>query len=128
MRCNTCNKFVSYNDEPDISIDTESIESTDLTADLTITLTCAECGSELKQATATVEESLLDEHACDLTGEIKDVTGEQFLITDSYGTGCQLNPKRWQADLEFTIHCERCNSSFEHTASTELDSSEFEEV
>jgi hypothetical protein len=128
MRCNTCNKFVSYSDSPDIEIDTESIESNDISADLSIYLTCAECGDQLKQANTGVEFSIDGDHTCDPTAEVHEFNGEQFTIQDSSAEGSQLDKSSWQATVNFTIHCARCDDTFDADTTLDIATSEFEEI
>jgi hypothetical protein len=128
MRCPSCNKFVSYSEEPSIDIETESIEDTDLTSDIAVYLTCEQCGTQLRQAAATLETSFHDEHTCDPTAEVHAFQGERYTIDDSQSSGCQLDAKTWQADLDFIIHCARCDTTFDYTTSTTIPTSDFEEV
>jgi hypothetical protein len=53
MRCPDCSKFVSF-DEPAVEVESEEVERIDestvrVTADVHVTLKCADCGTELKE-------------------------------------------------------------------------------
>lgn len=62
-RCNSCSKFVSYDDpEFEVEGDPEADEGT-VTARVTLTMPCGECGDGLKGATFDFEETF--EHTCD---------------------------------------------------------------
>jgi hypothetical protein len=51
MRCDQCNKFVSYDEaDPEVNILEISDDGT-VTAEVRIVNTCAECGQDLKEAT-----------------------------------------------------------------------------
>jgi hypothetical protein len=72
MRCPSCSKFVSFA-EPEVDVDDYTQEAEDgasLTADVTVTLPCAECGEELKSASLTAEGDL-PEHVCDVRDVLK---------------------------------------------------------
>lgn len=57
MRCESCNKFVSY-DEPNVDDIEVEIVGNSLSVSGVITLCCADCGSELSQAEISDEVSL----------------------------------------------------------------------
>lgn len=70
MRCPECNKFMSFDDsaEPELDLDTDGGE---VNGSARIVLTCAECGTEMKDATFAVD--------IDLAGSIP----EGYEIEDS---------------------------------------------
>jgi len=62
MRCPDCNKFVPFDDttDPEVNLDITQPTSPDdntagISGDVRIVLTCAECGTELKEATLEVD-------------------------------------------------------------------------
>jgi hypothetical protein len=58
MRCPDCNKFVAF-DEADPEVDSLEIsEDGTVTAEVRIVNNCADCGSELKEATFQLEEQV----------------------------------------------------------------------
>jgi hypothetical protein len=54
MRCPDCNKFVPFEDEEPDANDL-TLEGDTLTGDLEVVQTCAECGTELRRASVSVE-------------------------------------------------------------------------
>jgi phage FluMu protein Com len=63
MRCPDCNKFVSY-DEPQVEIQSVDIDGEGATVhvEVTVTLPCTDCNTELKSASIEAEASF--EHTC----------------------------------------------------------------
>lgn len=63
MRCNDCNRFVAYGDDEievsceDASYDKES-QTITVSCEVSLKKTCAECGTELKEATFTIEREI----------------------------------------------------------------------
>ena len=56
MRCDQCNKFVSFDDSSEPEINNESIDDNgNVTIEARIVLTCAECGQEMKSGDFTLE-------------------------------------------------------------------------
>lgn len=49
MRCNNCNKFVSY-DEPQCEVNGVVVNGTNVEASVTVQLNCQECGDTLKDS------------------------------------------------------------------------------
>lgn len=66
MRCPDCNKFASFDTETDPEINVEVAEDGQITGDVRIVNTCAECSTELKEATLDVDDdgiaSQLEDH------------------------------------------------------------------
>jgi hypothetical protein len=64
MRCPDCNKFVSYNDEDEIEVQSEeaTYDKEDRTVQVQIEVriakTCGECGTELKEATIEIDKTI----------------------------------------------------------------------
>jgi hypothetical protein len=63
MRCPNCSKFVPF-DEPEVEVNDESVNTTDLSVGVRIVLKCADCGEELKDAELTDDLDLNEEHEC----------------------------------------------------------------
>jgi len=58
-RCPDCNKFVSY-DDGDVDVQSEDVESGEVRVEVRIVKTCAECGTELKEANFDLESDFTD--------------------------------------------------------------------
>lgn len=60
MRCNDCNRFVSFDASTEPELNDVSFDSASMTfvADVRVVLTCQECGAELKAADLSVEGTL----------------------------------------------------------------------
>jgi hypothetical protein len=62
MRCPDCNKFVSLEmSEPEINEDLDSNDEGEITGSVRIVRTCAECGTELKEATLELKGDISEE-------------------------------------------------------------------
>lgn len=61
MRCDNCNKFVSY-DEAIVEVQNVEVGADNVVVQATVTLPCAECGTELAQAEVEGEAAI--EHVC----------------------------------------------------------------
>lgn len=61
-RCPDCNKFVSY-DDGDVDVQSEDVESGEVRVEVRIVKTCAECGTELREATLDLSHAF--EHDCE---------------------------------------------------------------
>jgi hypothetical protein len=69
MRCDSCNKFVPYDDSNEPEVNVEVDEQGHLSGDVRIYLTCAECSQELKQATFDIDhEADIPDHKCENDG------------------------------------------------------------
>ncbi len=58
MRCNDCNKFVSFDTEAAPEVNDVEVHENRLVVDVRRVLTCSECGTELKAADLSVEGEL----------------------------------------------------------------------
>jgi len=145
MRCGQCNKFVSY-DEPTLEVQDASINGTTLEVNVTATLPCADCGSELSQCEMHGEAEV--EHECAEDAKVKDdwnpeedddkfeLEGEPELeATERMETkdrrGKPIRNPRYMkkyygfsADAEVT--CKRCGATFTVEVETEEQASSFE--
>lgn len=62
MRCPECRKFASYDDSTEPDINSENIDNDGkISIDARIVLTCADCGTELKEAEFNLETNMPDE-------------------------------------------------------------------
>lgn len=145
MRCNSCNKFVSYGD-PEVEVDETSFNSEEMTVDVTVKLQCAECSEDLKTATETItvgpgeggskHECNAKDHAdhigADVDLEAAEDDQEQFELSSAEGT-CEIDSigSRTVYFLELTaqLKCNRCGEDdIEVIGSSNLRPYEFEEV
>ena len=84
MRCPDCNKFVSFDTDNDPEVDSVDYQSGEVTASVRIVNVCAECGTEMKEATLELSEDVsdvVDEHvrAChELNAEGEDISGHEI--------------------------------------------------
>jgi len=60
MRCPDCNKFVAF-EEMDPEVDLSVDEDANVSAEIRIVNSCAECGTELKEATFDLEQDKAEE-------------------------------------------------------------------
>jgi len=74
MRCPSCSKFVSFG-EPDVEVESSEVGDDDtVTAEVRVTLPCAECGEELKERFFTVDGQI--DHLCEFPLVIAKLTKE----------------------------------------------------
>lgn len=75
MRCPDCNKFVSY-DEPDVEVSNLEADEDFVRLDIRVSLRCAECGTDLKEAdievVADYDGPEHEKNDCDVTAEETD--------------------------------------------------------
>lgn len=145
MRCPDCNKFVSY-DEPEAELNDVSIDGESVTANVTVNLNCADCGTTLKSAELSDEVSF--DHTCE-TDPVEDwdedAGDDQFEIEDDgdpEGTsrmqttdrhGKPIKSHRYMKqfygfELVSTACCKKCGESFDVQLSGEEQASSFDEV
>jgi len=143
MRCNDCNKFVSFDTEtePEVTVDVDS-EGV-VTGDCRIVNTCAECGSELTEATMTVDVDLssdIAEHRAENDEEPGehdtlevDADGERTERTeDKDRNGKPIESSRYMkrfygASVTVTVEC-KCGEKFEGTWSADVQASSMDSL
>jgi hypothetical protein len=70
MRCPECSKFVAYDDGTDPEVDSVEVdEDGNVSGNVRIVLTCAECSTELKEATFDIEGSISETFKLAHTGD-----------------------------------------------------------
>lgn len=142
-RCPDCGKFVSLEggdpEVNDLSID----ESGEITAEVRVFLTCAECGTEMKEFTfedSTDSEEIenhIQEHvdegeSCELTIEENSVEFTDEMVTkDRHGH--QIKYSRYMKrlygyELTATVECETCGSTFPVDMENSEQASAFEDL
>lgn len=107
-RCNDCNKFVSYGD-PEIETNLDAnIDETDgsvqVTGDVSCTLTCGDCGSQLKQTSFDVDENVPFEgmKLTDATHEVEVETSSEEGTSRTEGKGRGLKTF-YGVNIEITV-------------------------
>lgn len=91
MRCPDCNKFVSYNDEDEIEVQTEEAtydkeeRTVQVQVEVRIAKTCGECGTELKEATIEIDKTIENVDESEIADGDLDVDCE--LSADSWSKG-----------------------------------------
>lgn len=72
-RCNDCNRFVSYDDSNEPEVDSLEVDSQSITGSIRIYLTCAECGTELRESNFDVEVDISEDFGEEHEGEGHDL-------------------------------------------------------
>lgn len=141
MRCPDCNKFVSY-DDPEVEVSSEEVERVDsntvrVTAEVAVSLNCADCGTQLKQADLTYEEDhnvplaedVGDDYEDDLSVSIEAEPLDRYATEDRHGKPIR-NPRYqthyYGANLSITITSDGLDMVV--SGSVEEAASGFEEV
>lgn len=116
MRCDSCNKFVSYDTENEPQIDGEEMaEDGTFTIELTHTLPCADCGTDLKSCSHTLE-GKVDLPKCKKKGEAHDwsfnletealtdtITGRWEPVKKARGLAEKVKVQRDGKELEVSV-------------------------
>ena len=128
MRCDQCNKFVSYDDgqEPEAELD---LDDGQVTGTVRVVLPCAECGQELKEGTFDVDVDIredLEKHNREKHADkiSKDEQGNELIEVDNFEVemnGCEMKTRtkgkgRWTETFyghstEFCVNCSLCPAS-----------------
>jgi hypothetical protein len=115
MRCPDCNKFVSMEfSEPDVS-DIQVSEDGEVTASVTLTRTCVDCGSDLKTAELELTCDMgkeCEDHVNAEGQDIHDLTVEQDDVNQIEEGGGRYAKSYFGAEVCFTITC-KCDRKFE---------------
>jgi len=142
MRCNDCNKFVSFDTDSDPEIDVDVDNEGHVTGSVRIVNTCQDCSSELTEATLNVD--------MDFASEIVEHRGEQAegdhatLSVDHDGgsrtdrtenkdrNGKIIKQSRYMkrfygAEATITVEC-ACGEKFEQGWSDEVQASGMDEL
>jgi hypothetical protein len=85
-RCTDCNKFVSLEDG-DVDVSNEDTSDEQVTVEVRIVQTCADCGTDMKEASLTIERDLSEEH--NFEAEHVDAEGKE-IDEDGIWTAKQL--------------------------------------
>jgi hypothetical protein len=121
MRCPSCEKFVPYSDEPEVELLGEADEE----LEVSVSLTCGECGDELRSGNLTLSPSEPAEHGkADCDGEFE-VDGE--ITVDP--TVKEIKKKLWYgARVSYAVHCSTCDTRHEFVLSDSMLPSDMDEV
>jgi hypothetical protein len=116
MRCPDCNKFVAYEQqdpEVDLTVDDDRAEdqeegSATVTASVRLVLACAECGTELKEATVEgqvvvdVKHPRGEDHTLDVEEDGTETSCHQ---DGKEGTPARYRRTYYGADVSFAVKC-----------------------
>jgi len=58
MRCLECNKFASYEEFPEVDYDKEELQNNILNIRIRVSLSCSECGEQLREGYAELKEEI----------------------------------------------------------------------
>lgn len=142
MRCESCSKFVSFDTETEPEINIDVAAEGHVTGDVRITNNCAECSTELKESTFTVDVDLSEEitaHRAEATeGDHKTLSvdhdggsrTDRTQSTDRHGK--PIKSSRYMrhfygAEMTITVECE-CGEKFEQSWSDEVQASGMDEL
>lgn len=127
MRCPDCNKFVSMDSDVDPEAEDPEIDaaSNSATASVRIVNACADCGTELKDATLELEFTLDDADKHDEEGH--ELEGEIECDRTSRSTGKGRGTRTFYGvDAKLTVTCS-CGWTCEATTSEEVQASSMDE-
>lgn len=139
MRCPDCNKFVPY-DEPQVEEQNCDVSDGEVQGEVRVVLTCAECGTELKEHSFEIAHAI--EHECDPAAyeehqaslEEDDRTSEDEDPTYELVSSDNWNPSDYYEDKDrngkpiknpryqkhyygfegtVTVQCSKCGEEFE---------------
>ena len=134
MRCPDCNKFVGNDeqDPDDVSVDVDEHGVVTVTA--RIVNACAECGTDLTEATLEMECDRSDEVAAHRrekhpTGDPPDLSADEERAERSSRTVGKGRGLRtfYGADVDYTVECE-CGWVIDGTASDDVQASSMESL
>lgn len=72
MRCQSCNKFVSFDTDAEPEEESQDVDGTNFTATYRRVLQCSECGDDLKEATLELEYDFGDDVKTDKATDEKE--------------------------------------------------------
>lgn len=138
MRCDQCNKFVSFDAEQDPELDASVDDAGVVTVQARIVNCCAECGAEMKEASLEVEIDLSGEVAahretCEKRGlEVQAEGSRTDRYQDKDRRGKPITRARYRrhyygAEVTATVECE-CGETFEGSGSDEIAAGAMDEL
>lgn len=152
MRCPDCRKFVSF-DEPTVELLWEEInDDGTINGEIRIVLTCAECATELKEASLEFDEQIDHECAPDTLKAYQDGLppadrweegNDQYELEiddpepidryqDTNAKGKPISPRYqkhyYGADISGRAICQKCGETIEFSVQVEEQASGFDEM
>lgn len=135
MRCPECNKFVSYagDEEPEEnSYDVD--EGGHVTVEVRIHKDCAECSTELKEATIEMEgdvpETFMkhfdEKNADDHSFEVEEISLSSFEESDNPGRPARYQRTLYGVEAEVTVKCS-CGETCQVTMKDSVSASSMDE-
>jgi hypothetical protein len=116
MRCPDCNKFTGLeNGEPEIS--TEDLNSGSVNLEIRLTRNCADCSTELKEYTFSIDnehEKELNAHLADKHEGVTDLDASFELVMDDFSAD-ESGGGRYKKNMisiagGYTVKCTLCNA------------------
>lgn len=127
MRCPDCNKFVGLElQDPEINEEDFDETTGDITAEYRIVRVCADCGTELKEATIQFSEQVDGEFLEKHTGEGHSLTADFSAENLEIGGG-RYQKAFFGIDLRVTATCS-CGEAWEDNFSDQVAASEMDEL
>ena len=126
-RCPDCNKFVGI-EMADSELNLEIGSDNEVTGDVRLVQTCAECGTELAEANLDISESIDFEHkedGCDGELTLEDENAEN---DDRFEGKGRYAKHFYVANVSATIRCEKCGAELEFITSVEEQASFFDSL
>jgi hypothetical protein len=120
LRCEQCNKFAAYDTDGEPEISSEEVnEDAQVTCEVRIVNTCADCSTEMTEANFsfefTVDELVTHREKCKKVGDYElDIAGER---TDSGGG--RYAKRMYGVDITAKVTCP-CGEEFEATEHQEI--------
>lgn len=144
MRCPDCNKFVAFDTDTDPEVNSQDVDADGVVeVEVRIVNTCAECGTELKEATLNVTIDLAQEiavhyednpkckEAASLSVDVSVTRTDRRQTTDRHGkkiTNPRYQKQFYGADVEATVTCDTCKEEFTRNEGDEVQASGMEEL
>lgn len=140
MRCPDCNKFASFDTEVDPEFVSESAEGTEVTVEVRRVLSCADCGTELKEYTFELSEDFSGqveveegEEECDHEWSIDVSVSPTVNVVDKDKNGRQIKNARYMktmygVEVTCDLECDKCKNEVRVEFNDEAQASSFEEL
>lgn len=124
MRCDQCNKFVSFDTESDPEVESETMQGTNAEVEVRITNNCAECGQEMKEARFQFEYDFSEEikahheasqEKCgnaEVSLSVEATRTDRRQTKDRYGkpiARARYQKQFYGVDVTLTINCDVCD-------------------
>lgn len=123
-RCIDCNKFVSLEQEENIEIENEQYEDGELLIDVRLVLNCAECSSEVREASCSYQEPVVCPKCDGKELEVSTIDGEP---SDRWTGKGRYARHFWGVNMEAHLKC-ACGEEFVHEFRVEEMGSGFDDI